>query len=429
MFKNMMIVLLMLLLKTPAMAESVLGGHVVICPQNGKPATVRLLDFLQAETKGQTISFGKTGLSYEAYLQEALNRVRRLSPLRVERYEGLLATKANWKFVPQIYIPLSEGIKDFVLPTGCSLQQMAVQQIDPATDVTTYLIDQRYWSQLSEIDKAGFIFHQLALTEQMEYAQPTSAAVRNLNNLVATNDIAKLGRVRDWAKFLNSNGYIATDMCGAWARTDKADWDSYWHSTGYLKEWMTLDEMNQALRFRNYEVPKALLEIRAPYNFRSIQMLGCNEDGSLGYVFTRQNDLPLTMNGWKTLDEGGGMGFTYRFDSQGKLRALSNAYIEFLGQKFGIAEVGISPSGTITSLEPNYSWRNNGVLEVPYPVLSKRLRLKMSVEFYEDGPLRRGILVDDTQLVDEAGITKSYPANTEVFLDHDGKVINAVLVN
>lgn len=402
----------LLLVSKNLQATDVMGGHVVVCSLPGQAVTVRLLEFFQAESVGQKIDLGSVGQPYSDYLRTMLQRLEPLSPLRVKIYnESISSFVKEWKFSPQLYIPLKDIVTDVILPKDCVLQQIAYQN-KIEDEETQYIVDQRFWSLLPEMDKAGFIMHQFLLKESLTYKKSSSDSVRVINALIATNRIALIKTPRAWAYFLDLRNFELTDMCSAgWADIYHMNFkdDERWGKAGHLKNFTPKDE-----------------KVITVYGSLPSANIHCDDEGRLKKIFiTEGYSFKIKFKSWEYYSKAGsGFSETIEFDKEGRVRFINKNYPD----REGVYDISVSENGNIIG-RTGYFYENKdqrSTMEIFYPPAGKTITVYVTMDLYDSGSPKRIMLRKDTALLNQAGALETYFANTEVVLSPDGRVLAAL---
>lgn len=167
------------------------GGNVVICRKGDKIESIELLDYYEGRTRRDfTIDMGTPEMSVDAIIDIALNRLEKFMPSKAKSYQ--IASKAflaNSRFYKNIKLTGIEDSRHLFLPANCVLEQAAVQ-IDRVFDEDkTYNINQDIWDQLSNVNKAGLILHEIIYSDARSNNAKDSSISRRLNAFIASREI------------------------------------------------------------------------------------------------------------------------------------------------------------------------------------------------------------------------------------------------
>lgn len=154
------------------------GGNFVHCPLK---QSYTLLDFYENSVTPTDSKF----LDEWELVDSKIKSLEFVSPLRSKMYQEILKSlKSHLYFVDDSNFSSSEDVGPIFLPIGCELVQVATQVNDYLTGQTLFYVNRKVWNQLSSIERAGLITHEIILTEAVESGHTTSKRARFLNALI-----------------------------------------------------------------------------------------------------------------------------------------------------------------------------------------------------------------------------------------------------
>ncbi|MCB0341057.1 MAG: hypothetical protein H6626_12090 [Pseudobdellovibrionaceae bacterium] len=189
------VVLSFCLISTTTMAGGRLvgnGGDIVVC-ENSKNEVERIevLDHYEAKTlRGQTVNLGDSNVSVREKIDIATQRMARLAPEHAQRYENWaedFLTEAQFlDDVDLVDIPDSQHS---ILPKNCRIQQIINQASVLLPRQKRYTIDNYWWQQLNNTQKAGLILHEVVYRDTLSQGQENSLSARWLSSLMASENL------------------------------------------------------------------------------------------------------------------------------------------------------------------------------------------------------------------------------------------------
>lgn len=194
---NMLLILVASLLASSssfAGSEAGNGGDVVICKANAnKP--IQLLDHYEAtDLQGFQLDLGASNLGYMQKVEFVLKKIERLNPSRANLYRKWASEfLADSNFVNGQLIPIPD-VGPGVIPAGCDLVQIAIQQTPELPGEKRFLIQKDLWDQLDEAGKAGLVLHELIYREALKKDLPAknSKLVRYFNGVISSTQIDQM---------------------------------------------------------------------------------------------------------------------------------------------------------------------------------------------------------------------------------------------
>ncbi len=197
------------------------GGDGVVCRDaHKKIISVQLLDFYEAKTqRGIQHDLGGTHLSPIDKVFVALDRLKRLSPLRAQIYreqaKKFFDETLMLSGVQLVDIPDSQHIQ---VPNGCTIEQLAIQREPQQPEDKRFTINADLWNLLDSDNKAGLILHEIIYREALSERQSNSISTRYFNSLYTSHKIDSLS-LEEFISRLNKNNFNKTDIDGVWFST------------------------------------------------------------------------------------------------------------------------------------------------------------------------------------------------------------------
>ncbi len=193
--KRYWIAALTIVLSTPAFGSKIIGngGDVLVC-ENRIPR-VQLLDFAETRTlRAKSIQLsdlaGNTYLEKLAALQQKIiERFPHLGRFLVNEIGYFEST--NVKLDDLELEDIQDSFHKFHL-AGCKVQQIANQSIPLVDDDPSFIIDNELWVELSELDKAGLVLHEVLYRMGLRYSLEHSAGVRYLVSLFFDDNLRSI---------------------------------------------------------------------------------------------------------------------------------------------------------------------------------------------------------------------------------------------
>jgi hypothetical protein len=163
------------------------GGFMVACPGH----VPRTLDLHELENRyGLHLDPG-----HDTALDERVNylisKIQKLNPRRAELYQTWFKTFiTESQFVPNVKFSSIGDVGKVELPANCELQQVIFQRETSPMNEWRYTIDLNLWKQLSLVDQAALVLHELIYRELTGPLLPqmTSESTRHFNALVNSTE-------------------------------------------------------------------------------------------------------------------------------------------------------------------------------------------------------------------------------------------------
>lgn len=178
--------IMILLVANFAAAETTVGngGDLVVCRhQDGSIKSVELLDYFEArELRGIHADINSAA--------EALDRLKRLSPKRAARYQlAVNEFHSNALFKAGIELTdISDSDHD-LLPSGCKVEQLAIQRKPQFPEDKLYLINKDLWDLMSARDQAGLILHEVIYRDTLDAGKTDSRTARYFNSIISSQNM------------------------------------------------------------------------------------------------------------------------------------------------------------------------------------------------------------------------------------------------
>jgi hypothetical protein len=162
------------------------GGDVIYCEST---QSYQLLDYWEAsELFGREVYLGDESEDFKTLVRNALNRLWAIDPQRSERYMKRFSQFFSVaRFLNHGDLREIDDSSEVALPAGCVLKQAVIQLREENALFYKFLIDRDIWIQLSEVDKAGLILHEIIYEEALNLENPhaTSLPTRVLNGVIS----------------------------------------------------------------------------------------------------------------------------------------------------------------------------------------------------------------------------------------------------
>lgn len=150
------------------------GGNSVVCSDHSE-----LLDFYEAGILEGYV-FEDEVSSWEVVLRDKLNVLAKAKPELALKYQNWLNEfSSDVLFLVDANLGKVNDSLHVVIPDGCSVEQTVNQQSNPLPVEKRYWISKKHWDQLSNLDKAGLIFHEFT------YRQLQSKDSREVRHITA----------------------------------------------------------------------------------------------------------------------------------------------------------------------------------------------------------------------------------------------------
>lgn len=177
------------LIASLAVAETTVGngGDLVVCRNSqNKITSVELLDYFEArELRGIVADIAST--------DQAIDRLKRLSPKRAERYRAAIADfNANALFKSGVELTDVPDSDHDLLPAGCKIEQLAIQRKPQFPEDKLYLINKDLWDLMSARDQAGLKLHEIIYRDTLDAGKTDSKTARYFNSLISSVDFQQL---------------------------------------------------------------------------------------------------------------------------------------------------------------------------------------------------------------------------------------------
>ncbi|MFZ4715557.1 MAG: hypothetical protein ACOYL6_17670 [Bacteriovoracaceae bacterium] len=163
------------------------GGDGIEC--NGQDQ-IKLLDFLEAETvdKRKILSF--TGDDPYQKVQNVILQLKDIAPKLFEQYKGRLEKfKTRAQFLPNHKLRDLKDSFELVLPKDCDIKQLAIRQLNPKNETSTFIFDEDGWKKMPMDHQAGLILHEIIYEHFWDLGERDSIKARGFNSLLFSEDM------------------------------------------------------------------------------------------------------------------------------------------------------------------------------------------------------------------------------------------------
>lgn len=191
------------------------GGGLVVCREADQSIrSVELLDYYEARTqRGFQLELSKLSGHWKAQTQQLIDRLQKVSPLRVQIYSDWLKTvDAEILFLADAKFSTIPDTGHVAVPQGCSFEQGAVQIAPRFQGDKRYFINDDLWQKMNSSQRAGLIMHEFLYREAMSYGHTDSISVRYLSGYIANDRFVKSVQPYDWRATLTQARYEMSDF-------------------------------------------------------------------------------------------------------------------------------------------------------------------------------------------------------------------------
>lgn len=214
-------------LSVAAGATTTLGGHAVgnggdavVCPGDKGRSQVEFFDLYEGRSLAEQLPKLDAASSLEGKLEIAIQRLERLSPLRAALYRAQARSFfTETRFLRgQTLVDVPDSF-EVALPTGCHLEQLAIQREPLSVGDPRYVVNGDLWDLLDVDSRAALVLHEIIYREAVTYYHLDSKRVRYFNRLLLSDGLTGLRRQDEWMNFLGRTmRFLRTDAGGVWIR-------------------------------------------------------------------------------------------------------------------------------------------------------------------------------------------------------------------
>lgn len=186
------------------------GGDAIVC-RNSKHEilSAELFDYYEARVLREIELFFPTEPSAESAFRTLSKRLSAISPKRAEKYDGWAR-----RFLDEI-VWIEADLEDIpdsgpvIFPTGCKLEQVAIQFTAPLPGQKRFLINSAIWKALPVSHRAGLMMHEFLYREAIvEHGHSNSILVRYFNSTIASlEEMQKLRTQEDIFNFIRFTSF------------------------------------------------------------------------------------------------------------------------------------------------------------------------------------------------------------------------------
>lgn len=208
------------------------GGDVLKCTKaNSSIETYEILDWYEGYAlKSLTLNLGGESLSTNEKLSIALERLKRVSPYRADRYaKHLESFFSETKWLTNGVLSDISDSDHIAIPEGCKILQIANQSTPILNSDKRYLIDKDLWGKLNNDQQATLLLHEVILREALEIGHLNSVSSRFLNSLILSEDIEAIS-IPEFTIILKKLGFQETSVQGVRINLDEFEF----HNNGKL---------------------------------------------------------------------------------------------------------------------------------------------------------------------------------------------------
>jgi hypothetical protein len=265
------------------------GGNAVLCPAT---KSAELLDYYEARIlRNMNVTMG-SGKDPVAVAQFAVQRLKKLSPLRALAYEKYIQSFiSESRFLKGVELVEINDSGHIFLPTNCKPVQVAVQKAPAFPGDGRYVINQDVWDQMPVTSQAGLILHEVIYREALEFGASDSRAVRYLNSVLAADQLANYNPI-SFAKMMVEIGFPAYESYG-----------TFIVSNGTLNTILDQSEFFRFVRPAQVKIQDYLFDTRIPGSIERYS--SGNESKVTGYFIYRYQAKDLTLTNLEFYDKPG----------------------------------------------------------------------------------------------------------------------------
>ncbi len=172
------------------------GGDVLECvdPKTGQ-VRVELLDLFEARARGIHLDLGSAETPTEHKIAQMLERLRPRTPLRTDSYSAQVASFWSESMkVRGVSLPDVPDSKHLMLPSGCFVKQVVIQQTPDFSNPSRYTIDMDIYDRLDSDSQAALILHEVIYREAISVGHLDSIAVRYFNSYLFSGKVERLSQ-------------------------------------------------------------------------------------------------------------------------------------------------------------------------------------------------------------------------------------------
>jgi hypothetical protein len=213
------------------------GGGVLICRDiNGKIIKTELLDLYEARVmRNLQLGLGNPNEDYTLKVNRVLNQLEKISPIRAKKYKEMhnnfFSETAMVVDADLVFIPDAENL---ILPKGCKLEQIAIQNPPEFIGDNRYIINKEYWDLIDNNSKAALILHEIIYGEAIVFGHKNSKAVRYINSYLTSNKLEILNKEMIAAMYVSAKLYLV-DLFGTLVFSEHLDYDFNKKHFSYLE--------------------------------------------------------------------------------------------------------------------------------------------------------------------------------------------------
>lgn len=215
------------------------GGNVVVCDhifEGREFQTTEILDFYEYREHLDLKPDRDTHIisSYREIVSAIITRIRRFDPKRADLYQELFERID----IPETYLSsdyVLYDVKDaghLVLQQSCVLKQIAIQYHDDWQNDREFVINKKYFDQLTEFSKAGLIMHEIVYWDAVERGHLNSIPARGFVRFLFSKQFTEIFDAAQFqlyllkSKLLGHSLFESDIVAGQKVRTQ------YWYREG-----------------------------------------------------------------------------------------------------------------------------------------------------------------------------------------------------
>jgi hypothetical protein len=265
------------------------GGGVILCddraaskpqpPQPPQPpkVTVELLDLYEARVlRNLKLGLGDPKEDFSLKVDRVLTQFMRVAPLRAKKYRELYENFFNEAvIIPDADLVFIPDAGNLLLPKGCTLRQVAIQQVPEFPGDNRYFISKEYWDLMDNNSKAALVLHEIIYNEGITLGHTDSRAVRYLNSYLTSEKLAHLTQ-KQMTQMLFSAKFKVADLHGSLVTVNAM-------SAGEVTSFSFVEKLDGYYKptfFMGFDFPKTVL-------YKGFVLIGdfkVYEDGNLTHL-------------------------------------------------------------------------------------------------------------------------------------------------
>lgn len=163
------------------------GGDAIYCEQGRR---VELYDYYEWGVQGFNFDVGDDLTSVDERVQILIERLAKIDSVKGKKLHSYFSTfYEDALFRDDFILTDSDDLNPDFIPVGCEIRQAAINRVPrPTPESPIYKFDLNLFRKMSDLDKAGLIFHELLyrlFVEENRRDSYKSSGVRYINAMLA----------------------------------------------------------------------------------------------------------------------------------------------------------------------------------------------------------------------------------------------------